>query len=258
MAMNFVPLDKEKHKDLKIAVTSSFSFAKGTHLAAASIREFAQLASTMPLVFIEDTKAKRHHVVTMLGLEQGQNLFLTGDNWKGPHVPMNILRYPFDVRPDGDKLGVFIDENTELASDEGQPLFTAEGEASEFLANRQKFLSDLANSEMLTQRFVDKVVELDLLDPIQIRLTYQDGKQRNVTGMMSINEKKLLELPDDQVLELHKAGFLGALYAVMMSIGQLNRLVELSNDTENPIRSMQLSAVNAQAQQATGEEAPSA
>ena len=73
----------------------------------------------------------------------------------------------------------------------------------------------------------------------------------------SINEKKLLELPEEQVLELHKAGFLGAIYAVMMSIGQLNRLVELSNDTENPIRSMQLSAVSAQAQP-NGEETPSA
>lgn len=257
MAINFVPLDKEKHKDLKLAVSTTFSFAKNTHLASASIREFAQLAATMPLVFIEDAQTKRHHVVTMLGMEQGQNLFLTGDSWKGPHVPMNILRYPFDVRPDGDKLGVFIDENSDLISDEGQALFTENGEASEFLNNRQKFLSDLANSEMITQRFIAKVVELDLLDPIQIRLTYQDGTQRNVTGMMSINEKKLLELPEEQVVELHKAGFLGAIYAVMMSIGQLNRLVELSNDTENPIRNMHLSAVGAQAQPAN-EEAPSA
>ena len=59
MAINFVPLDKEKHKDLKVAVNTSFSFAKNTHLAAATIREFAQLAATMPLVFIEDTNAKR-------------------------------------------------------------------------------------------------------------------------------------------------------------------------------------------------------
>ena len=169
---------------------------------------------------------------------------------------MNILRYPFDVRPDGDKLGVYIDENSDLISDEGQALFTEAGEASEFLDNRQKFLADLANSEMLTQRFVAKVVELDLLDPIQIRLTYQDGKQRNVTGMMSINEKKLLELPEEQVLELHKQGFLGAIYAVMMSVGQLNRLVELSNDTDNPIRNMQLSAVKAE--EAPAEAAPSA
>ncbi|MED5233698.1 MAG: SapC protein, partial [Pseudomonadota bacterium] len=28
MAINFVPLDKEKHKDLKVAVNTSFSFAK--------------------------------------------------------------------------------------------------------------------------------------------------------------------------------------------------------------------------------------
>jgi len=257
MAINFVPLDKEKHKDLKVAVNTSFSFAKTTHLAAASIREFAQLAATMPLVFIEDPKTNRHHVVTMLGMELGQNLFLTGDRWKGPHVPMNILRYPFDVRPEGDKLSVYIDENSDLISDEGQALFTEAGEATEFLESRQKFLADLANSEMLTQRFVAKVVELDLLDQIQIHLNYQDGKQRNVTGMMSINEKKLLELPEAEVLDLHKQGFLGAIYAVMMSIGQLNRLVELSNDTENPIRSMQISTVKAE-EQAPAEAAPNA
>ncbi|OJF69063.1 SapC protein [Alteromonas sp. V450] len=257
MAINFVPLDKEKHKDLKVAVNTSFSFAKNTHLASATIREFAQLAATMPLVFIEDPTSKRHHVVTMLGMEQGQNLFLAGDKWKGPHVPMNIVRYPFDVRPDGDKLGVFIDENSDLISDEGQALFNDKGEPTEFLEARQTFLADLANSEMLTQRFVNKVVELELLDPIQIRLAYKDGSQRNVTGMMSINEKKLLELPDEQVLELHKQGFLGAIYAIMMSVGQLNRLVELSNDTENPIQSMQLSPVQP-AQNDAKEEAPSA
>jgi len=41
-----------------------------------------------------------------------------------------------------------------------------------------------------------------------------------------------------------------------MSVGQLNRLVELSNDTDNPIRNMQLSAVKAE--EAPAEAAPSA
>ena len=250
MAMNFVPLDKNTHKDLKVAVDPAFPYAKNTHLAAASIREFAQLAGAMPLVFIQDPKTNKHHVVAMLGIEPGQNLFLQDGKWNAPHIPMNIIRYPFDVRPDGDKLGVYIDENSELLSEEGQPLFTEAGEPSEFLENRQKFLADLANSEMMTQRFVKQVVELDLLDPIQIRLTYQSGQQRNVTGMLSINEKKLLELPEEKVVELHKAGLLGAMYAVMMSVGQLNRLVELSNGTDNPIRNMQLSVVKADAEEA--------
>ncbi|RDV29058.1 SapC protein [Alteromonas aestuariivivens] len=254
MAINYIPLDKEKHKDIKIAAKSTFSYAKNTHLAAASIKEFAQLAGTMPIVFIQDPKSLRHHVVAMLGIEQSQNLFLTGESWQGPHIPMNILRYPFDVRPDGDKLGVYIDENSELISDDGQPLFTEAGEASDFLKNRQQFLADLANSEMLTQRFVNKVVELDLLEQIQIRLMYQDGQQRNVTGMLSINEKKVLELSDEQVLELHKSGFLGAMYAIMMSLGQLNRLVELSKETANPVRTMQLSVVRPEAEKADAAE----
>ena len=249
MAINYIPLDKEKHKDTKIAVNNAFAFAKNTHLAAASIKEFAQLASTMPIVFIKDPNMDRHHVVTMLGMEQNQNLFLATDRWKGPHVPMNVLRYPFDVRPDGDKLGVYIDENSDLIGEEGQPLFTEAGEPSDFLKNRQQFLSDLANSEMMTQRFIKQVLELDLLEEIQIRLVYASGQQRNVTGMMSINEKKLLELPEDKVMELHKSGFLGAMYAIMMSLGQLNRLVELSKDTDNPIQTMQLSSVSGNAEQ---------
>ncbi len=240
MAINYVPLDKEKHKDLKIATNSPFKHAANTHLAAASIKEFAQLASCMPIVLIQDPKSERYHVVAMLGMEQGQNVFIDGDKWQAPHVPMNILRYPFDVRPDGEKLGLYIDENSDFITEDGKPLFTEAGEATELLKNRQQFLADLANSEMMTQRFVKKLTELDLLDPFHIRLTYADGKQRNVTGMMSINEKKLLELPDEQVLELHKAGFLGAMYAVMMSLGQLNRLVDLSAKTDNPIQSMQM------------------
>lgn len=246
MAINYIPLDKEKHKNTKVAANNTFKYAKNTHLAAASIKEFAQLAACMPIVFIQDPKNDRYHCVAMLGMEQSQNLFLagSGEQWHAPHVPMNILRYPFDVRPDGEKLGIYIDENSDFVGDEGQALFTEAGEPSDYLKNRQQFLADLANSELMTQRFVAKVTELELLDPIQIRLTYENGQTRNVTGMMSINEKKLLELDDEKVLDLHRSGFLGALYAVMMSLGQLNRLVELSNKTENPIKNMQLSVAN--------------
>ena len=74
MAINYTPLNKEKHKDVKIAVNNAFAFAKNTHLSAASIREYAQLASTMPIVFIQDPNSDRYHTVAMLGMEQNQNL----------------------------------------------------------------------------------------------------------------------------------------------------------------------------------------
>lgn len=239
MAMNFVPLEKSKHEALKVAFDNTLAHAKKSHLSAASIREYAQLSATMPIIFIKDPQSN-YRSVGMLGIEQEQNLFLLGDRWKGPHVPMNVMRYPFDVRQDGDQLAVFIDENSEMVqTEEGQPLFDGD-KASEFLANRQQFLTNLANSEIQTKAFIDYVSGLDLFEEINLLVAYKDGTRRNVTGMYSINEKKLLELEDTKVTDMHKKGYLGACYSLMLSLGQLSRLVELSGDTKNPIEALQI------------------
>jgi hypothetical protein len=241
MAMNYIPLDKEKHKDLRVNLKHEFAHVKDAHIAAASLKEYAQLASCMPIVFVKDPKSEITHSVVMLGTEQNVNLYMQKGNWSAHSVPLNIQRYPFDVRPDGEKLGVYIDENSELVgTKEGELLFTEAGEASPYLQNRQQLLSDLANSEMATQRFINKLIELKLLDPIVLRVQYTSGQQRNINGMQSISEKRLHELSDEQILELHKAGFLGAIYAILLSLGQLNRLVQMSGEGASPIQSLQL------------------
>lgn len=239
MTMNYIPLDKNKHKDLHVKLNGDYAHTKDTHLAAASIREYAQIASCMPIIFIKDPKSDTTHSVAMLGIEQSVNLFMQGGKWSGHVVPLNIQRYPFDVRPDGDKLGVFIDESSDLVGQEGEPLFT-EDAPSPFLDNRQKLLSELANSEMATREFVKKVEELDLFESIVIRAQYVDGQQRNINGMQTISEKRLQALDAATIDNLHKLGYLGAIYAVMLSLGQLNRLVQLTQSGENPVRALQL------------------
>ena len=239
MTINYIPLDKNKHKDLKVKLSGDFAHAKDTHLAAASLREYAQIASCMPIIFIKDPKSDTTHSVAMLGIEQGVNLYMSEGKWTGHIVPLNIQRYPFDVRPDGDKLGIYIDENSDLVGKEGEPLFTDDA-PSPFLENRQKLLSELANSEMATQNFIKKIEELGLFDSVIIRLQYADGKQRNINGMQTISEKRLQALDIDTIADLHKTGYLGAIYAVLLSLGQLNRLVQLTQSGENPVRAIQL------------------
>jgi len=239
MTTNYIPLDKNKHKDLHVKLNGDFAHVKDTHLAAASIREYAQIASCMPIIFIKDPKSDSIHSVAMLGIEQSINLFMLDGKWSGHVVPLNIQRYPFDVRPDGDKLGVFFDENSDLVGKEGEPLFT-EDAPSPFLDNRQKLLSELANSEMATRDFIKKIDDLGLLHPIVIRAQYVNGQQRNINGMMTISEKNLQALDADIIADLHKTGYLGAIYAILLSIGQLNRLVQLTQGSENPVRSLQL------------------
>ncbi len=243
MTVNYIPLDKDKHSALKVKTQHGFSFAKQTHLASVSLREFAQIASCMPIAFIKDAQSGNFHAIAMLGLEQGNNMYFAEDKWQGHVMPLNIQRFPFDVRPDGDKLGVFIDENSDLVGEEGEPLFTEAGEPSEFLKNRQQLLSEIANSEMMTQRFVKTLVELDLLDPLQLAVQYMTGETRNVTGVFAINEKRVNELSDEKTLELKKNGYLGAIYTAMLSLAQINRLVQLSAKSEKPIRSIQLTVL---------------
>lgn len=241
MTMNYVPLDKEKHKELRVKLSNDFTHAKQAHIAAASILEYAQIASCMPIVFITDPNSNNTHTVAMLGIEQGVNLFMKDEKWIGHVVPLNVQRYPFDVRPDGEKLGVFIDDSSDLVGGkEGELLFTDKGEPSPYLENRQQLLTELANSEMATQNFVKKIVELDLLDSIVINAKYVNGQQRNINGMKTINESRLKALSDETILELHKAGYLGAIYAILMSLGQLNRIVQFTAEGENPIQGLRL------------------
>lgn len=244
MTTNFIPLDKNKHAALKVNIKHSFEFAKDTHISAVTLRELAQVATGMPVVFIKDQQSNRIHTVAMMGIEPNTNLFSNKEGkWQGHVVPLNLQRFPFDVRQDGDQLAVFIDENSDLLADEGEPLFTELGEASDYLNNRQQLLADIANSEMVTQRFIKRMEELDLFEEIQLLVNYADGKQRNVTGMMAISEKKLNDLSDEVSLELKKNGYLGAIYASLLSLGQLNRLVQLSATTDSPVQAIQLSAV---------------
>lgn len=255
MKTNYIPLDKAIHGDLKVKAQHNFEFAKEIHLASASLRDFAQIASCMPLVFIKDQPSGLYHAIAMLGLEQKNNLYY-GDKWLGHVMPLSVQRYPFDVRPDGDKLGVFIDEGSDLVGDEGESLFTAEGEMTDYLKNRNELLGEIANGEIATQRFVKRVEELGLLDDVQLNVLYASGESRKVTGLYSISEKRVNELSDEVTLELKKNGYLGAIYTVMLSLAQLNRMVQLSAATDKPIRSIQLAVVDENAEAEAAKEAP--
>ena len=228
MAVNYVPLDKDKHGALKVNLAHKFEFAKDTHLSAVTLREVAQVATCIPIAFIKNPDQDAYHMIGMLGVEANQNLFFKDGAWAGHAVPLNIQRFPFDVRPDGDKLGVFIDEGSDLLVDDGEALFTEDGEPTEFLKNRQQLLGDIANSEMATQRFIKTLIDMDLMEELDMVVGYADGQQRNVTGVFTVSEKKLNELDDEKHKELRTSGFIGAIYALLLSLGQLNRLVQLS------------------------------
>ena len=53
-----------------------------------------------------------------------------------------------------------------------------------------------------------------------------DGKQHTVDGFLTVDDKKVTDLPADVVMDLHKSGILGLIHLHWVSMGNMRRLVD--------------------------------
>jgi hypothetical protein len=77
-----------------------------------------------------------------------------------------------------------------------------------------------------TRLFGTLMVDADLLQPMRFDATLPDGSTVSVDGFLTVDEKKLAELPDAKVLEFHKNGVLGLIHAHQISLRHMRRLVD--------------------------------
>lgn len=228
-------VDKSRHAKLRIKPNPDFVHAQGMNLAGVMLGEFGAVACNFPIVFIEHPDTKLWRPVAVLGLRPGENVFYGKPEWDTTYVPMMIQRYPFavgyDDRVDDDRaLASCIDTSSPFISEtEGLPLFTPEGNETDFMVSRHMMLRDLFESEKVVEEFATAVRGLDLLTPVEILLQPEQGEGRRVTGMFTINQKKLAELTPEQVAPLLASQFLAACYIMITSLFQFHKLMILRN-----------------------------
>jgi hypothetical protein len=75
-----------------------------------------------------------------------------------------------------------------------------------------------------TQHFVERLKALGLLVRRELRVTDASGRSFRLRDMRIIDEDKLAELDDVALGELHRSGYLGWIYAHLVSIGNASRL----------------------------------
>jgi pyruvate/2-oxoglutarate dehydrogenase complex dihydrolipoamide acyltransferase (E2) component len=122
---------------------------------------------------------------------------------------------------------VCVDEASTLLSDtEGAPMFDDKGEPTQVIENVKRYLSELQQMDMLTQQFSRFLLSNNLLTPLNMRVNA--AQARNITGCYVINEERLNSFSDALFLEVRAKGFLPAMYAHLMSLPQIERLVQLS------------------------------
>jgi hypothetical protein len=221
-------LNRDAHRQLRLRQVEDASFAASTHLVPLAGVEFFQAARHYPILFVGE--GANASPIALLGLKAGQNGFVdpSGQWQRNAYVPAFVRRYPFVLAQNGEEnfTVCFDREFSGWNEQEGQALFDAEGKNSAYLEEMIRFLHNFTAEMERTRQFVAKLVELDLLAPRSLRLSNSDGESFVLSDFAAVDEEKFLKLPDKKLLALNKAGFVGWVYAHLMSLGNANALFE--------------------------------
>jgi hypothetical protein len=253
-----VALDRDRHRELKLKPTDNARFAAAAHAVPLVAVEFAEAAREYPIVFARGAAADGALGVSgellcfaLTGTHEDQNLYLdAAGRWDAHYVPAFIRRYPFVFAQTGtDQLTVCIDETYPgFDESEGEPLFDAAGEAAPLLKNALELLTDYQQQVQLTGNFLKKLDASGMLMEAQLEANFPDGRHALVQGMLVVDETKLKQLPPATVQEWFITGELGLIYAHLLSLGNLSRLVQrmpgsaLENAATNQLSTVKPSA----------------
>ena len=228
-----VPVNKERHAGKKIRSSNDFRFAAKFHVAYVTVHEFARAAAIYPLVFLEDKASDDFRPVALMGLDAGENLFVGSDGaWAGSYIPAIIRRYPFALTKaaEADRFIVCIDEASDLLSDtEGAPMFDEQGNPTQVIENVKRYLGELQQMDTMTHEFSKFLIQNNLLTPLNMRVNAA-SQVRNITGCYVINEERLNGLSVDGFMDLRDKRYLPAVYAHLLSLAQIERLMTLKDE----------------------------
>ncbi len=229
-----VLLNREAHKAKKIAPSASFAFAgKANSLYLAGV-EFIEACKEYPIVFTQ-VGGDKIVPVAMLGLREGENLFVGAEGkWGAGYIPAFVRRYPFVLAElEGQQMGVCIDEAyAGLNEKDGEALFDDKGANTPFLQNALDFLNRYQVEYMRTDRFCQRLKDAGLLMEMNAKADLFDGTSFMVNGLMIVDERKLLQMGDKEALEIFRSGELSWVYAHLVSLSNMNRLVDKLADTK--------------------------
>jgi hypothetical protein len=230
---NVVNLDRNIHQHLRVREEQAFSACKDVTMCTVVLNEIARLVIEYPIVFTKNGDTGKFVCVALFGVDPDRNLFWRNGRWDSYCVPLNVGRQPFFVGladnpaggADAKELVTCIDlDNAGVQQTEGEPLFDAAGNQTPYLRHKLALLAELVDGEVRSREFTEKLVELELIHPIQLELKAPNREPRKISGLFSIDERKLRTLDVAVVTDLNTRGYLHAMYAMLSSLGHLQIL----------------------------------
>ena len=225
-----VPLQKNKKVRLPAAGAVP-AFCTSLNAIPISYTEFSPACRDYPLVFTSGDNGRTYAPVAVLGLADGENLFLAHGAWEpSAYLPAYVRRYPFcmarmnvDKVEQADRLicveKSYLDEN-------GAAMFDAEGKALPLWEPIEKLLQEYEADLERSREMSGILADYALLEPFAMQAQTKAGAAMNLTGMYRVEEKKLAALNAGQLKNLIKKGVMGRVYAHLISLDNFARLLD--------------------------------
>ncbi len=235
---NLISLHNNLHKQMTVCPETAEAHGAKLTMVPVMLSEFLKLAVQYPIALTKNKETGVFVCVSMFGFSEGENLFWQDGQWDTLYTPLHIARQPFflgknnDAKTASDEeqyVVCFDADSDSLRKAGGEALFDTAGNETAYLQRMKSLLAELLDGEAKTQVFVDKLVALDLLQPMRLDISFVNGDSHRVNGMYTVDEEKLSNLPEEIIVELHASGYLSYIYAMIVSMGQIYSLVQRKN-----------------------------
>lgn len=232
---NIQTADFARHGKLKLKPHPGFPHARDRNLAAVNVSELGVSCANFPIVLARYPENQRLVLMAMLGLKAGENVFFGEEYWESTYVPLAIQRHPFIVGidervKDTIQLATCLEIDSPCLSEaDGLPLFNADGTQSEVLRSADQMLHSMFDAGAFTEKFIEKLRELDLVTSLDIVLQSPKGELNRITGLATVDEGKLKALSAEQLKELQNLDYLAPCHLMLVSLYQLRQLIRLRN-----------------------------
>jgi hypothetical protein len=228
----FIELNPATHGHLGIAADAAIRFAEPLHLLNLQVTDVAKTVGDVPVFFSRNTQTGQWLISALCSFTPGQNLLVQQGQWQGSYQPACMQTFPLYLPSAQSNQLMLLQDNTVVkpASDSGvTALFTADGSPSLFLRKQTALLEADLRNEYLSFQFIKAVSGMGLLKELDLQLLYPDGSSQIIKGLATVDEDKLQLLSADALHQLQQQGYLLVLHAMLLSISQLNKLIQYHN-----------------------------
>jgi SapC protein len=232
------------HKDRKVRLPAPGEipeFCRKANAVPISFSEFATACRDYPLAFVSADAGRTFSPVAVLGVAEGENLFLQDGRWEASaYFPAYLRRYPFcmsrvtlDSVEQADRL---ICVEKAFLDDDGERMFDDSGAPLPRWLPIEKLLREYEADIERGREMCAILADYALLESVTLQASIKGGTV-SFGGMYRVDEKKLEFLNAAQHKTLIRKGVMGRIYAHLMSLENFARLIARKESVGTATRS---------------------